>query len=240
MSVYVISDLHLSFFPGADKPMDVFGPRWFNHAQRLEDNWRQRIGEEDTVIIPGDISWALKLEEARYDLDWLAALPGSKVLLKGNHDLWWNGITRLNRMYDNMCFLQNDHIRVENCCICGSRGWLTPDSEDFGPQDEKIYRRELLRLESSLDSGARAVRREMAAGAGEVKLLAVMHYPPVSDIHHFSGFQQLFEDYGVKDVYYGHIHGEEAFRGRIEGQVHGVNYHLVSLDFLNCQPLRVE
>lgn len=229
MSIFVISDLHLSFFPGADKPMDVFGPRWFQHAQRLETNWRLSIREEDTVLLPGDISWALKLEDARYDLDWIAALPGQKILLKGNHDLWWNGITKLNRMYEGMTFLQNDHVSAEGYCICGSRGWLTPDNEDFTAGDEKIYRRELLRLESSLQSAAEEA----------LPILGIMHYPPVSDAGHFSGFQQLFEDYGVKDVYYGHIHGEDGFRSCIQGVHHGIGYHLVSLDYLQCQPLRI-
>lgn len=257
MSVYVIADLHLSFFPGADKPMDIFGARWLDHARRLEENWRARIGDEDTVVIPGDISWALKLEEARYDLDWVAALPGRKVLLKGNHDLWWAGITKLNKMYDNMTFLQNDCYEVAGsdnadgtaqqpgpCWICGSRGWLTPDNEDFTEADEKIYRRELLRLESSLQAAAKARAAYYNAAGGSLEsaagpIIGVLHYPPVSDVRRFSGFQQLFEDYGVNDVYYGHVHGEDGFRTAVQGQVHGVNYHLVSLDYLNCEPLKI-
>ena len=268
MSIFVISDLHLSSFPGADKPMDVFGARWYDHPGRLERAWRESITEDDTVLIPGDISWALKLEDARYDLDWVAALPGRKILLKGNHDLWWTGITKLNKMYDNMTFLQNDHVFAEGCYICGSRGWLTPDSEDFTEADEKIYRRELLRLESSLKSAVAA--REAAGGPsgsgadpgagssdsgeadpgacvappetaadGEAPIIGLLHYPPVSDARRYSGFQQLFEDYGVKDVYYGHVHGEDGFRTRIQGELHGVRYHLVSLDYLDAQPLQI-
>lgn len=232
MSIFVIADLHLSFFPEADKPMDIFGPRWFDHARRLQENWRRTIREEDTVIIPGDISWALKLEDAKYDLDWVAALPGRKILLKGNHDLWWNGITKLNRMYENMTFLQNDCAVAEDCLICGSRGWLTPDSEEFTEGDERIYRRELLRLERSLQCAA-AQRKD-----GQT-ILGMLHFPPVADARSFSGFQQLFEDYGVKDVYYGHIHGEDAFRSAIQGMHHGIRYHLVSLDYLQCQPLQI-
>ena len=266
MSIFVVSDLHLSFFPGSDKPMDVFGPRWFNHAQRLEQAWRDKIGPEDTVIIPGDISWGLKMEDAKVDLDWVAALPGRKVLLKGNHDLWWTGITRLNNMYENMTFLQNTHYEAEGVYICGSRGWLTPDNEDFTEADEKIYKRELLRLESSLKSAVSAYAKKQAAEeqtggredarqdgqpqangrpvgpeAAEAgpRILGMLHYPPVSDGSRFSGFQQLFEDYGVKDVYYGHIHGEDGFRSAIKGEYHGIRYHLVSLDYLNCQPLQI-
>ena len=233
MSLFVIGDLHLSLFPGADKPMDIFGPRWFNHVQRLALHWREAVSEEDTVVIPGDISWALKMEDAVYDLDWVAALPGKKIILKGNHDLWWSGITRLNQMYDNMTFLQNDCAKAEGCYICGTRGWLTPDNEDFTQADEKIYRRELLRLESSLQAALRA-REE------ETPIIGFLHYPPVSDQRRFSAFQQMFEDYGVKDVYYGHVHGEEAFRSCIKGEHHGICYHLVSMDYLNCVPLKIK
>lgn len=273
MSIYVISDLHLGFFPGADKPMDVFGPRWLDHAQRLARSWRETVAPGDTVVIPGDISWGLKLEQAKYDLDWVDQLPGRKIILKGNHDLWWSGITRLNRMYDDITFLQNDYAEAEGCYICGSRGWLTPDNEDFTAEDEKIYRRELLRLESSLQAAAKAREAAKAAAsldgaasgassgsdasgassgsnasgasaapAGEPDdhpILGFLHFPPVSDAGRFSGFQQLFDDYGVRDVYYGHVHGEDGFRGSIKGTYHGVTYHLVSLDYLQCQPLRI-
>ena len=234
MSVFIIGDLHLSFFPGADKPMDVFGPRWYDHAGRIERNWRSMIREEDTVILAGDISWALKLEDAKYDLDWIDALPGKKVLLKGNHDLWWSGITKLNRMYSRSFFLQNDCYYAEGLYICGSRGWITPDHEDFREPDEKIMRRELLRLENSLKRGAEEIRK-----GREGVITGVLHFPPVSDTRSFSAFQKMFEDYGVKDVYYGHIHGEDGFRGAIRGDYHGIRYHLVSADFLNCCPLKI-
>ena len=235
MSLYIISDLHLALFPGADKPMDPFGPRWTDHVSRLEKAWNEEIGGEDTVILGGDLSWGLKLSEAQTDLDWIHARPGKKILLKGNHDLWWNGITKLNAMYEDMHFLQNDHVHREGVYIYGSRGWLTPDNDDFTPEDEKIYRRELLRLENSLRE-ARAAREE----EGDDPIIAVLHYPPVSDIRRFSGFQQLFEDYGVKDVYYGHIHGEEGFEKAIKGEYHGVTYHLTSLDYLNCRPMKIK
>ena len=212
MSIYAIADLHLSFASSVEKPMDIYGPRWHDHAQRLHDNWCSRITDDDTVIIAGDISWGLKLEEAKPDLDWVAALPGQKVILKGNHDLWWNGITKLNNMYENITFLQNDFYLAEDIYICGSRGWLTPDNDEFGEEDGKIYRRELI---------------------------GVLHYPPVSKAASFSGFQQLFEDYGVKRVLYGHVHGEDGFRNTIQGVHHGVEYQLISLDFRQCIPLQI-
>ena len=114
MSVFAIADLHLSLAPDIDKPMDIYGYRWHDHVARLEKNWRELVKDDDTVIIAGDISWALKLENAKYDLDWVDSLPGQKVMYKGNHDLWWNGITKLNKMYDSITFVQNDCFAAED------------------------------------------------------------------------------------------------------------------------------
>lgn len=234
MSIYAIGDLHLSFCPTVDKPMDIYGSGWYNHAERLKRNWCDMIRDEDTVIIPGDISWGLKLEEAGYDLRWIDSLPGRKVMIKGNHDLWWNGITKLNRMYESITFLQNDFYYAEGIFICGSRGWLTPDNDEYGTDDEKIYRREMLRLRASLDKAA-----EFPECSGD-RILGVLHYPPVSKPAAFSGFQQIFEEYGVKRVIYGHVHGADGFRNAIQGMYHGIQYQLVSLDYLNCRPLCIK
>ena len=244
MSIYAISDLHLSFAPSVDKPMDIYGDRWYDHARRIGENWCSTVRETDTVVIPGDISWGLKLDEARYDLDWIDRLPGHKVLFKGNHDLWWSGITKLNKMYDRITFIQNDFYLAEDVYICGSRGWLTPDSDDYGPGDEKIYRREKLRLESSLAKAEADMSERYGAGEGEipdgVSILGVLHYPPVSKVAGFSGFQQIFEDHGVKHVIYGHIHGEEGSRSAIRGVHHGIRYDLVSADHLGCRLMRIQ
>ena len=229
MSIFAIADIHLSKNPGISKPMDIFGDRWIDHENRIEKNWRELVHDEDTVIIPGDISWAMKLEDSIYDLNWISELPGKKVMLKGNHDLWWTGINRLNSMYeDNIRFLQYDSVTVEGVSICGTRGWITPDDDEFTEADEKIYRRELLRLESSLQ----------AAECDEI--IGFMHFPPVAKPMSFSGFQQLFEDYSVKQVYYGHIHGEEGFKRTIQGEYHGIEYHLISADYLNCKPIKIK
>ncbi len=235
MSIYAISDLHLSFCPWIDKPMDIYGPEWHDHAERIKRNWEDVVSDDDTVVLAGDISWGLKLEEAVYDLEWIDALPGRKVIFKGNHDLWWRGITKLNTMYDTITFMQNDCYRAEDIYICGTRGWLTPDSDDFTEDDEKIYRRELLRLRASLD---RAV--EECGGACGERILGVLHYPPVSRAAAFSGFQQIFEEYGVRNVIYGHLHGAEGFGKAIEGSYHGVEYRLVSADRLSCMPALVD
>lgn len=234
MSIYAISDLHLSFCPTVEKPMDIYGQRWHDHAERLKKNWCDTINTDDTVVIPGDISWGLKLQEAKYDLDWVDSLPGHKVILKGNHDLWWNGITKLNRMYDSITFLQNDCCFAEGIYICGSRGWLTPDNDEFGEADEKIYRRELMRLRASLD------RAKAVSESKDAEMIAALHYPPVSKISSFSGFQQIFEEYGITRVIYGHIHGTDGFRNAIKGMHHGVDYSLVSLDYLDCMPMCIK
>ena len=135
MSIYAIGDLHLSFAPGVEKPMDIYGSAWNGHAQRLKENWVELIRPEDTVILAGDISWGLKLSEAVYDLEWIDRLPGKKVIFKGNHDLWWSGIGKLNRLYDSIHFVQNTAWEAEGWFLCGSRGWLCPGSEDFTVQD---------------------------------------------------------------------------------------------------------
>ena len=154
------------------------------------------------------------------------------------------GIKRLNNMYDNMTFVQNDCFAAEGVYICGSRGWLTPDNDDYGEGDEKIYRRELMRLETSLKKAKESMLKQKEAKNSdgldyEAEIIGVLHYPPVSRTNSFSAFQQLFEDYGVKRVIYGHIHGDEGFRCAIKGNYYGVDYSLVSLDYLNCKPLLI-
>ena len=142
MSIYAIGDLHLSFAPEVEKPMDLFGKAWKDHAERLKRNWLEMIKPEDTVIIPGDISWGLRMSEAIPDLDWIDALPGKKLIFKGNHDLWWQSISKLNNMYDSIHFVQNTACEVEGYYICGSRGWIGPGHDDYKEADEKIYKRE--------------------------------------------------------------------------------------------------
>ena len=154
MSIYAIADLHLSF--SAEKPMDIYGGQWINHTEKVKNNWEAVITEEDTIIIPGDTSWALQFDDAVVDLKWISELPGKKVLIKGNHDLWWNSISKLNALFPNMVFLQNSFYEAEGYAICGSRGWICPGDDDFTPHDEKIYKRELGRMRLSLESAAKA------------------------------------------------------------------------------------
>ena len=245
MSIFAIADLHLSFAPNSDKPMDIFGARWHDHPARIRENWCSNVTEEDTVVVAGDISWGMKLADAVYDLDWVDALPGHKVMLKGNHDLWWSGINRLNAMYESITFLQNDAYRVSleegrDVWICGSRGWITPDDDDYTEDDEKIYKREILRLRASLEYAANAAKAsESDGGDAAPEIIGFLHFPPVAKPGKFSGFMQAFEDFGVKEVYYGHIHGEEGFRTAVQGVNFGTEYRLISADYLNCGLLKI-
>ena len=211
-----------------DKSMDMFGGAWVNHAERLRSIWLRLIEPQDVVFIPGDISWALKLEEAKADLEWIDSLPGTKVLLRGNHDLWWSSMKKMRGLYDSVRFIQNDCIELEDCVLCGTRGWLCPGDPDFsGEHDRKIYEREILRLEMSLSS----------AGACGKEIIAATHFPPLNKNREPSGFTELYKKYGVKKAYYGHLHGESAFRNAPEGEIDGVSYRLVSLDRLQAAPL---
>ena len=229
--LYAIADLHLSQDPACgDKNMDVFGGAWKDHDKRLRDVWLRLIEPDDTVIIAGDISWALKLQQALADLAWLDGLPGTKLLVRGNHDLWWTSMKKMRGLYESVKFIQNDSFELEDCVVCGSRGWTCPGEPDFSEDtDRKIYEREVLRLEMSLKS-ASACGREM---------IAAMHFPPMNRRGEPSGFTELFKKYGVKRVVYGHLHGENVFKNGPQGEIDGIEYSLVSLDKLQSAPLRI-
>lgn len=227
MSVYAIGDLHLAFDPGIEKPMDVFGKEWENHPERLKENWVGTVADSDIVIIAGDISWGLRLEEAMPDLRWIHELPGRKIITKGNHDLWWNSINRMNTLFDDITFLQNHCYKVDdNTAICGTRGWICPGTEGFDEHDRKVYNRELIRLGFSL---------EEAKSSGAEDIIAALHYPPTNDKHQPSGFSEMLEEYGVKTCIYGHLHGKETFKKGYQGIMNAVEYRLVSLDYMECR-----
>lgn len=228
MNIFAIGDLHLSFDERIQKPMDIFGPSWVNHHEKVRKNWEEKVGEEDLVIIPGDVSWGLRADEAMADLRWIHRLPGRKVITKGNHDLWWTSVTRLNSLYDDMTFLQNHcYMTAEGVAVCGTRGWICPGTEGFDEHDEKIYNRELLRLEFSLKE---------AEKAGAKMTIAALHYPPTNDKLQGSGFTRMLEDYNVQMCVYGHLHGKDAFKNGIKGVFNGIEYRLVSLDYVEGEP----
>lgn len=220
MKIFAISDLHLS--ESYSKTMDIFGEQWEGHFKKIVDNWTQNVSDEDLVLIPGDISWAMHLEEAIPDLKKIAGLTGKKIILRGNHDYWWSSITQLRTILpEDMYAIQNDSITVNGAIICGSRGWLSPGSSIYSLEDDKVYKRELIRMEISLQNGlSRAQGRSM---------LAMIHYPPVNEKKEGTGFSRLFTQYGVGNVVYGHLHGKGSLNA-FEGIYEGVRYHHVSCD----------
>ncbi|MDU2673203.1 MAG: metallophosphoesterase [Clostridium sp.] len=227
MALYAISDLHLAF--NVDKPMDIFGERWLNHDEKIKKNWESKINEEDTVLIAGDISWSMRAEDSKYDLDWIDKLPGKKIISKGNHDYWWQSISKLNKMYENTKFIQNNFYSYEDYAICGTRGWTSPDNDKFTQHDRKIYDRELIRLRLSLD---------MAKNAGYSKFIVMVHYPPTNENYDETEFTKVFKAYGVEKVIYGHLHGPSNFKIKND-TVDGVEYINTSCDFINFDPIKL-
>ena len=228
MALYAISDLHLSL--SGDKPMDVFSEEWKNHDVRIRENWLKKVKEEDTVLLAGDLSWSMKLQGGKEELDFVAGLPGRKIIIKGNHDYWWGSITKLNSMYDNMDFIQNNFFSYEDYAICGTRGWVIPGSSLFKEEDEKIFRREVLRLKMSLDA---------AKKRGFQKFIVMIHYPPVNETFKDSEFTDIFEEYGVETVIYGHLHGKSLQRV-MTGERNGVEYILTSCDYIGFDPVLIK
>ena len=236
MKVFALSDLHLAlaapFQPGcppnAYKPMDVFGINWHNHYQHLYDNWQATVSPEDAVLISGDISWAMTLAEANHDFGYLGQLPGQIILIKGNHDYWWQGIGRVRAALSSNCHaLQHSCFVVGNKAVCGSRGWLTPDMADFSEAaDRKIYERELLRVRMALDEGKQH----------NLPLVLLLHYPPAAKSTSHNTLLELIAEYQVEICVYGHIHGTEA-KQIIEGQLGNTLFINASCDRLKFSPL---
>lgn len=228
MSLFVIADLHLPL--GVDKPMDIFRG-WDNYVQRLEENWQTVVKPEDTVVIPGDFCWALKLEESLRDFQFLEKLNGTKILSKGNHDLWWQ------TMRKNEAFLSDNGINsvkllFNNCYaygrygICGTRGWISENGE---PADEKVLAREAGRLETSIS---------MAESQG-LRPIVFLHYPPVFVYGDNEPMLAVLRRHGIKQCFYGHIHGKDKHAFAVRGMKDGIEYHLVSSDCLQFMPLDI-
>ena len=236
MRIYAIGDLHFSGVPET-KPMTVFGDHWANHRQRIIENWKQTVAQEDIVILCGDTSWAMKLTDAvKADLQYIAELPGTKVILRGTHDYWWTGLAKMKQTTgDAFFFLQNNFypLPMENgkLAICGSRGWLTPVSEGYNPEtDDRILRHEELRIRASLDS---------AVKEGYEEFILALHYPPFYSAEENSVFKRIIDEYGVITCVFGHIHGAEGAASIFEGERDGCSYKLVSCDTQDFAPVRI-
>ena len=226
MSIYAIADTHLSF--GTNKPMDSF-PGWNDYVSRIENNWKKLVTDNDTVVIAGDISWAMNFDELYDDFKFLNDLPGTKIILKGNHDYWWNTVTKLNAFIENNSFdtlkiLNNNSYEVEGVSICGSRGWMFESEEEH---DELILAREVGRLKLSLTD------------AKNDEIIAFLHYPPVTVDTKCMQIIDALKEYNVKKCYYGHLHGSAA-RLALNDNVEGIDFQLVSCDKLGFMPLLIK
>lgn len=229
MSIFAIGDLHL---PGhAQKPMNVFGSHWDRHFETISRCWRSLVAPEDVVLIPGDISWAMQLEDALDDLRAIAELPGHKLLLRGNHDYWWSSLGKLRAsLPDGMQVIQNDAALIGGHVFCGTRGWVFPTAQQpLSQQDEKIFQRELMRLRMSLDQA-------MALSGDD--LTVMLHFPPLFADGIGTAFTDILEAYPVARVVYGHLHGA-GVKIAFEGERRGIRYHLVSCDALNFCPIQI-
>lgn len=224
MALYAISDLHLAL--SGDKPMDIFGSHWSRHDEKIKENWLSKIKDEDTVLIAGDISWAMKSGESEEDLKWIENLPGRKIISKGNHDYWWGSISKLNSMFEKTKFLQNNFYEYGEYAICGTRGWVCEGTDRFTEHDKKIYSREAIRLKLSLDE---------AKKNGFSKFIVMLHYPPTNEKFMDSNFTKICEEYNVETVIYGHLHGK-CLNRVLEGERNGVNYIMTSADYLDFDP----
>lgn len=225
MALFAISDLHLSL--RSDKPMDIFSKKWENHHLTIKENWNRSVCDDDTVLIAGDISWALKFEDALEDLDFIHGFNGKKCFIKGNHDYWWNSVSKLNSLYQDMFFMQNTFYKYNDYAICGTRGWVNINNEE--ENDEKIYKRELIRLGLSL---------EAAVKNNQKKIIVMMHYPPATRISKSIEFIEMLEKYNVEKLIYGHIHYDSKDIC-INGIYNNVQYICTSADIINFDPVRI-
>lgn len=227
MALYAIGDLHLCL--GSPKPMDIFGGAWTDYMDKLKIGLSV-IGPEDTTVLLGDLSWALDLEQAKADFAWINQIPGRKIILKGNHDFWWSTAAKFYKFceenaFSDMHILNNNHYEYDGWAICGTRGWFY-ENERSGEHDEKVFKRELIRLETSLNS------------AGDLNKLVFLHYPPKYKGYECTQILELFEKYNVRRCYYGHLHGPSHGLA-MEGLWDSVEYRLVSADRLDFQPMAV-
>ena len=231
MALYAIGDLHLSL--GTNKPMDIFRG-WDDYVPRLERSWRTLVAVGDTVVIPGDISWAMGLVEAREDFSFLHALPGRKLLLKGNHDYWWTTRRKMDTFiaengWDSLRIVHNDAVRVGDVAVCGTRGWFYDAEQPLPDADNLVLQREVGRLRMSLEAGVKL--------GGE--LVVFLHYPPLNEESICEEILAVLREFPVRRCYYGHVHGP-AIRRAFQGERDGVQFRLVAADAVKFTPVLVE
>lgn len=225
MSVYVIADLHLSL--GTNKPMDVF-KGWDNHLERLKTNWDKLVTEEDTLVIAGDISWAMKLSESYEDFKFIHERPGRKLILKGNHDYWWSTKSKIEAFFSehgfhDIAIIHNSAFVTDGIGICGTRGWMYNSESEA---DKKILNREVGRLRTSIEDSLRQ----------QAEPVVFLHYPPVYDTFVCREIIDVLQEYSISDCYFGHIHGTHAAKRALTGEYEGIKMHLISCDYIDFCP----
>lgn len=230
MNIYAISDLHLSF--SSDKPMEIFGEKWEGHFDKIKKDWERVVEKDDIVLIAGDISWAMKRENALVDLQALAPLNGKKVFIRGNHDYWWNGIGKVRALApdDSFIFLQTDAVKIGEFVFVGSRGWSCPNSPDYTVQDEKLYLREAERFKLAF------LEADKLYQDGDKKI-ALIHFPPFTQKKEDTLFSELFEKNGVEKVVFGHIHGAGYYP--LKTEKNGIEYVLSSCDKVGFKLVKI-
>ena len=231
MKIFAISDLHLSV--NNPKPMDIFGPTWENYLDKIFTDWKEKVGQDDVVLLPGDFSWAMKLEDTKEDFALLEDLPGKKIIVRGNHDYWWKSISAVrNILPKDFYAIQNDAMKIGNYIFCGTRLWNLPAmSKVQTEEDEKIYKRELIRLEMSLQQA-----KKLQTDAE--KIICMLHYPPYTFKEEDNEVTSLIEKYGVYKVVYGHIH---AFcKQNLVLEKNGITYYLTSCDIVGNKMIDID
>lgn len=230
MKVYSISDLHLSI--NSNKPMDIFGPVWEEAFEKVKKDWLLKVKDDDIVLLAGDLSWAMKLNDALEDIKLIDELPGKKIILKGNHDYWWQGITQLRSFLPKNFFaIQNDAIKIGNIIFCGTRGWIFPEGKYDTEDNRKIFNREVERLKLSLQA-MQKIREEKDI------VVCLMHFPPFLAKLDNSPFTDLLEEYKVDKVIYGHIHGNK-YGYRSKTTKNNIDYYLTSCDLVNNKLIEI-
>jgi len=230
MKIFAISDLHLSF--SSDKPMEIFGSGWDDYFNKIKTNWQRLVKEEDIVLIAGDISWAMTLENAVVDFSEIAGFRGRKIIIRGNHDYWWKSVSRLREaLPEGFTALQNDSVKIGNYIFCGTRGWTAPGTPGFSQEDRKIYDRECERLKLTLSSAAK-LKEEGC------RIICMTHFPPFNVNREPGKFTDLITEYGVAAVVYGHLHGKDC-RADKKVVISGVPYYLTSCDLIEHKPVLI-
>ena len=230
MAIFTIADLHLSF--NTNKPMNIFGTNWENYEEKIKKDWQEKVTEKDLVVLPGDFSWAMYLDETEKDFAYINSLPGKKILLKGNHDYWWSTVTSMRKYikeknFENIDFLINNSYEFENKIIAGTKGWtLSEEAEDI-----RLTKRETDRLELSIKNGIEQF-------GADKEIIIFMHYPPITKNYLNTSYAQIMKKYNVKRCYYGHLHSN-SIKEAVQGNIDGIEYKLVSADGLEFNLLQV-